>query len=71
MIVGQVDYVGLLAVAAPMIIALFGLAYRMGALDRTVKDVKDDTKDMRQDIKEIQRTMAGLPRRRRDMEEDA
>lgn len=67
-IFANVDYTGLLAIAAPILIALFGVVYRMGALDRTVKDVKDDTHEMRRDIKEIQRTMMGLPRRREDMD---
>lgn len=66
----QVDYTGLVAIAAPILVALFGVVYRMGALDRTVKDVKEDTKEMRGDIKEIQRTMAGLPRRRHDEDEN-
>lgn len=70
MLLAQVDYTGLIAIAAPILVALFGVTYRLGALDRTVKDVKEDTKDMRGDIKEIQRIMMGLPRRKQDTEDD-
>lgn len=69
-LLANVDYTGILAIAAPILVALFGVTYRMGALDRTVKDVKNDTDEMRKDIKEIQRIMMGLPRRKQDVEND-
>lgn len=70
MLLAQVDYLGIFGISVPLIIAMFGVAYRMGQLNENVKEVKSDMSDVKRDITNIQRNMMLLPRRKHDVEDD-
>lgn len=66
----QVDYLGVAALVAPFLLALFGVAYRMGQLNENVKSLQGDMTDMKRDITLIQRVMIRLPRRKTDIDDE-
>lgn len=58
----QVDYVGIAAFVAPIVIGLLGVAWRLGALDSKVKDVKEDVSEVKQDVRELRQIAGFQPR---------
>lgn len=57
MIFAQVDVPAILAATVPLAVAIIGggltMAWRLGGLERTVKDLVGDVKDMRTEVKVI------------------
>lgn len=65
LLLSQIDYVGLGAVVWPVIIALLGVAWRLGALDSKVKDVKEDVSEVKEDVRELRQLAGFQPRQGR------
>lgn len=62
MLLGQVDYIGVAAIVAPLLLALLGVAWRIGAIENKVSDVKEDMKEVKTDVREL-RQIAGFQAR--------
>jgi hypothetical protein len=59
-VLAGIDAYGLLAAAIPLALAILGVAWRLGALERTVKDLSDDVKETRDDVKTTRDDLGNL-----------
>jgi hypothetical protein len=53
MVPGMVDSGALLGAALPVAVALLTLAWRLGGLERSVKDVQNDVQEMKGQIRDL------------------
>jgi hypothetical protein len=61
-----VDPTAIVAIVVPVCLSIVGgglaMAWRLGGLERTVKDVKEDVSEVKDDVREL-RQIAGFPNR--------
>lgn len=54
-LLAQLDYVGVAAIVAPVLLALLGVAWKLGGLERSVNDVREDVTEMKGQIRDLSR----------------
>lgn len=55
MLLAQLDYVGVATIVAPVLLALLGVAWKLGGLERSVNDVREDVTEMKGQIRDLSR----------------
>lgn len=66
MLIGQVDIAAILSATIPLAIAIVGggltMAWRLGGLEKTVKELNDDVKELKGQVRDLSRIDRSLRR---------